>query len=707
MLCAAAASAGPRISAVRVEYTTDVSARISWRTDVPADSQVKCGAAPGALSRVFPARDTGAAKTAEHAYVVWGLARNTRVYCQVLSASRPGEEPASAEAALTTGPGLPSTPIRMVSFGPTHRMTKIGGDTFASATLAGVTYVTGNDTGGPLLKGKFRNLVVYSISGNPPSDAAVVNSMDGFGEGGYLGIGNTTWKTGGLFATRPTAAQPNGALYLVVSRHHYTDTSAQDLYAQRTHQTASGALIVASTDKGVTWRNHLGKTSTDGAAPDPGQPLMFDGLFATPEFISYAPDGEPPQPPVDNSDAFIYALSNRCMEGKMGCWNNGDALYLGRVHREDIAALDARKWQFYTGGDGNSDAAWSSDPARAKVVFSEPNHVGQTGAHYIPALNRYVMMTWFFTDLNTDTDSWMASSMLRVVEAPKPWGPWTVVRSIKTNPQGFYNPIFSEAHSKKGGLISMVLMSGSWRGSGTYHPWSLELRFNDPGEKPLDIASPDFPGRGLVCLWDMSDRAGNTIADRTGNGHDLESSAVWNEEGLQLSTGMETYAKGALKEALNDFTVFVLFRAEGPIRNYGYDRLIEYHFPTGFSLNRLANQAHTFGIDFFGSLPPHNKLPYGLYSETFIDGEAHLLIATRRGSQVLLYDGPKRVGTQEGVTLSAVEPGPLLFGRYVNSKSNATIAAAGIYRRALDEQEIRALSAAIGRLAAGRKMKVH
>jgi hypothetical protein len=531
--------------------------------------------------------------------------------------------------------------------------------------------------------------------------------MSGYGEGGLTGIGNGTWKTGGIFATKATAARPNGVLYLVVGRHQYGDTGAQDELAMGSHQTASAAFMIMSQDKGLTWQNHAGKTSADGAPPPESDPGRFNGLFATPEFVSYAPDGEPPTPAVDNSDAFIYAMSNRCMNGTMGCWNNGDALYLGRVHRDDIGDLDARKWQFYIGGDGDSDGAWGPDAAQAKAIFAEKDHVGQTSAQYVPALNRYVMLTWFYPDMAKRGEDFYDTSVFRVLEAPKPWGPWTVVRSVTMSPQGYYNPMFSEVRSAKGGLVSTVIMSGNWRGENTYRPWTMELRLNQSDEPPIDLAKSGVPAQGLVCFYDMAQRAGSTIPDRSGNHYDLASSAVWDAEGLSLLSDMKTFASVHLNDPLNDFTVFVLFRSPGPIRNSPYDRLLEYHFESGFSINRESNKPNTFGIDVFGADPPNNTPPYGLYSSTFTDGQAHLLVAERKHSEIALYDGVTRLASEGNVPVSPIAPGEFMFGPRGFSRSSATIIAAGLYRRALDDDEIQRLSSALRSLAVARGIEVH
>ena len=79
---------------------------------------------------------------------------------------------------------------------------------------------------------------------------------------------------------------------------------------------------------------------------------MFPGSrFATPYFVEYGQDG---RASVDNADRYVYALSND------GFWDNGNNLILGRVARSKIGNLRAADWQYYRGGDGMEDSAWTS-----------------------------------------------------------------------------------------------------------------------------------------------------------------------------------------------------------------------------------------------------------------------------------------------------------------------------------------------------------
>jgi len=54
---------------------------------------------------------------------------------------------------------------------------------------------------------------------------------------------------------------------------------------------------------------------------------------------------------VDNSDRFIYAVSN------VGFWDRGNDMILGRVLKLKIAGRNGADWEYFTGGDGMKPSA--------------------------------------------------------------------------------------------------------------------------------------------------------------------------------------------------------------------------------------------------------------------------------------------------------------------------------------------------------------
>jgi hypothetical protein len=74
---------------------------------------------------------------------------------------------------------------------------------------------------------------------------------------------------------------------------------------------------------------------------------------------------------------------------------------------------------------------------QAALIIDNPRKCGETGATYIPALGRYVLVAWYYPgDPNIETDE----SHFIFYESPKPWGPWTPVCEYTSRPQGWYCP---------------------------------------------------------------------------------------------------------------------------------------------------------------------------------------------------------------------------------------------------------------------------
>jgi hypothetical protein len=176
-----------------------------------------------------------------------------------------------------------------------------------------------------------------------------------------------TWKSSGCTFI-------DDALYLVVARHKYGETSGDP---QR-RQTAQNASIIKSIDFGRTW--------TRPAAVNYQAPMFPGRRFATPYFIEFGREGWAHA----NVGDFVYALSNN------GFWDCGDDVVLGRVARSKIGLLNGSDWEFFTGGDGGRRTSWTKNMMDAKPVLSEPGRFGMGGAVYLHAQRRYFMIGWFY-----------------------------------------------------------------------------------------------------------------------------------------------------------------------------------------------------------------------------------------------------------------------------------------------------------------------
>jgi hypothetical protein len=209
----------------------------------------------------------------------------------------------------------------------------------------------------------------------------------------------------------------DGVLYMFVTRCLYPDQSGDT----NNRHIFKNSSIVKSTDKGVTWTR-----SETECYEHP----MFPGLkFGSPYFVWYGKDGAAS---VDNADKFVYAVANN------GHFEDGDFYILGRVPKKKLPDLNAKDWQFYTGGDGMSSGHWTSNIDKAAPILENPMNCSMTGMTYIPALGRYVMVVWHYSayDLRKDPHT-----IDIYYEAPKPWGPWTKFKTVDSGNLAWYVPI--------------------------------------------------------------------------------------------------------------------------------------------------------------------------------------------------------------------------------------------------------------------------
>jgi hypothetical protein len=198
---------------------------------------------------------------------------------------------------------------------------------------------------------------------------------------------------------------------------------------------------------------------------------MFPGMrFATPFFIHFGK--EYAAATVDNADRYVYATSNN------GFWDNGDDYVLGRVPRSKIKALNAADWTFYTGGDGMRDSSWTKDMGKAAHIIDAPGQCGESGVTYLPALKRYVLASWYYPVGNGHAGKIEATEFV-FYESPKPWGPWTRIMSIRTEPQGWYIPrVLAKFQSRVGrDLQAFIAVAGDWRNPQYYRFTMVPVKF--------------------------------------------------------------------------------------------------------------------------------------------------------------------------------------------------------------------------------------
>jgi hypothetical protein len=267
-----------------------------------------------------------------------------------------------------------------------------------------------------------------------------------------------TWKSSGCISL-------DGTLYLALGRHAYGTKSGDPHMRQAARRTS----IIKSIDHGRTW--------TRSAVENYHNP-MFADHFTTPYFIHYGQDGQAPA--VNEADRYIYAVSNN------GFWCNGDSYVLGRIERQNMNRLDPADWSYYQGGDGAREESWTRDPASARPIIENPLKCGETGATYLPALGRYILVAWYYPgDPNVDADV----SNLIFYESPHPWGPWTMIKEESTAPQGWYCPrVLSKWQSGSGDRLDAILVAGGdYYEPGRYYRFIVaELALTAAGKFPVE-----------------------------------------------------------------------------------------------------------------------------------------------------------------------------------------------------------------------------
>jgi len=271
-----------------------------------------------------------------------------------------------------------------------------------------------------------RNLSIYKGEGMPPEHKVTpINDMQEF----LQAVVAPWWKGAGL-------ACIDGVLYLGL----YSQSNPNELSPSRLAHNADHSSIIKSTDYGQTWSG-----SPDEHLANP----MFPGKeFSTPFFVQYGKNYS------GAMDEYVYMCSND------GGWNNWNRMMLARVLRTKIGALDRRDWEFFMAADGQNRSTWTSDVDQSGSIFEHKLHTSMTGIHYVPALDRFLMPQWGYTDLNGENP--LRQTYMHLYEAPKPWGPWALVHVEEDFGNAWYNPSFPAKWFEDGGLRMWLVSSGDY-----------------------------------------------------------------------------------------------------------------------------------------------------------------------------------------------------------------------------------------------------
>lgn len=446
----------PVISAVSasVSATTVV---LEWTTSIASDSRGYCGS-EGAVDAGFAAASTS------HEIIVAGLVSSTLYSCTVVSGST------SAQLNVTTNAAATTTPITGLSYGSwtdynsTSPPNQFNGDTYTNCESndGNLYFVTDDVYNG--FNGTQSSAVALAVNtGLSPFRANNVNSLSAYGDccSSYTGDGLSP-KAQGIWCQ-------SGNIYLAIQRTNETGN----------YEPQYAGSIIASPDYGAHWNNfqNPGGSYANGAEMTPTGATFFPGNspsnFATNTFVMYgADDGTNgylvADNRVDNADAYIYQVA-AAQSGGGSAYDNNDAYYLIRVPRAKIGRLNASDYQFYTGSGGNGalDAAWSPSASAAVAILSASQALSVANVQYIPALNRYLLLTFYFPTGGLNN----YNSVQVGYEAPHPWGPWTLINSTASPSLGWYNQyvLQNQALAATFGSTTMtVLSSQNFRNASQY-----------------------------------------------------------------------------------------------------------------------------------------------------------------------------------------------------------------------------------------------
>lgn len=253
-------------------------------------------------------------------------------------------------------------------------------------------------------------------------------------------------KSGGI-------VEVEGVLYTGVMCITYGQDSTLFI---RQHDLAG--FIAASTDRGATWANVTAVNS-------------FPGRFAAPMFASCGPG----LPCVD-ADGFTwtYAFFTGSAFNDFAYWENGDAHYLARVPPALIANPAA--YQYFVGYSGGAPARpqWSPDATQAQPILAFGRMLGQNAVHYNAQIGRWLIANYGFIDDAGSPWPWHQLSwtqhnnprrtQLLMLEAPEPWGPWSVFfrddnAGAAWGAQGLYGTTFPALYHKPvvNGTAEMIM----------------------------------------------------------------------------------------------------------------------------------------------------------------------------------------------------------------------------------------------------------
>jgi hypothetical protein len=423
-----------------------------WQTVGAGDSNLAC--TPHAGGSTLQAADNGVQTAVNnHQNIVAGLAASTLYDCSSTTTLATGGT-VTLSASIATTAAAASTAITGVTYGSpvSNPASQSGsGDTYINFIADNnISYVTTTDGTG--MDAACNNATMfYRVSNESNFTLIKVNCLTG-----YLGPG-VCFADSGYDIHNKGILSRNGILYMVVHGEEPVPNNGAGCAGLSPPWRIESGQIIKSLDHGLTWANFQNPNTylAAGAPTTPSGATMFGSAITmpAPSFIVYNPDDGTLGPRVDNADAYTYMTSPTSASAPIGA--GSDQLNLIRIPTAKMPALNTSDVQYYKGGDGTFDAAWSSNYADAVPVLTDAGHTSYSTVTYIPKINRYVLQFYWWPDLNNIS----AGSHWYFYEAPHPWGTWTRIDDtswIGGGTSGAYLPIVFQRSALSGSNLTIL-----------------------------------------------------------------------------------------------------------------------------------------------------------------------------------------------------------------------------------------------------------
>ncbi|MBA7662271.1 hypothetical protein ES703_70299 [subsurface metagenome] len=306
----------------------------------------------------------------------------------------------------------------------------------------------------------FQTMNLWKITGFPPGhEISLVNTLD-FLEPAFNDpeIPIKPMKPAGIVSV-------DDALYLAVEDMKYTS-------GRYGNQINLQSWIIYSTDHGKTWSRP--------PSPKSKERRFLTGIFASPHFLQFGRDYS------GACDEYVYAYSCAGDDG-VAAWSAGDYMYLARVPRDSI--MERKAWEFYCGG--THKPSWTKNVNKAVLVFEYPRKTGENEVVYNPGLDRYILLNWAFIDCVAHGIGSLHSE-LTILEAPEPWGPWSLVYIKKDWGKNCdYQPRLPTKWISRDGEKAWLASAGNFRRDGGRQHYGFvvtQVKFNtrDYGDTETD-----------------------------------------------------------------------------------------------------------------------------------------------------------------------------------------------------------------------------